>query len=159
MFSNRRAWFEHEFKQHLAERMWMCGVCSARTATKEAFLQHIERNHPEYTYVEGQIAAKTSKSVGWQMKSPVFCPLCERSLEPSPNMYAKHVGRHLEQIALVALRIHNFNETPEEDDDEFPASQSSDSRTDDDPSVDAHHDKESELPENDENANPAQTQS
>ncbi|KAK5659986.1 hypothetical protein OQA88_13452 [Cercophora sp. LCS_1] len=113
-FDNRRAWAEHEFYEHLAEKAWMCGACSARMSTKESCLQHIERNHPDYSYIEGQMAAKTCANAGWRMKPATHCPLCGFSIGQSLETYAKHVGRHLEQIALISLRIHNFDEALEE---------------------------------------------
>ncbi|KAK4207931.1 GTP-binding protein [Rhypophila decipiens] len=158
MFSNRRVWVEHEFQQHLAERVWSCGSCSARLSTKEAFLQHIERHHPEYTILESQIAAKTSESMGWRMKPNVFCPLCKMKLDPLLHVYAKHVGRHLEQIALIALRIHNSDEALE-DDDEFEVSQSSDSGIDEGITADAYYGEESMASRTQEIPQPTPTQS
>ncbi|KAI9172573.1 GTP-binding protein [Paramyrothecium foliicola] len=98
-FASRREWVEHEFQQHLAERVWLCSACSARTATKESFIQHVERNHPEYNWIEERIAIEASES-------------------PSIAVFAQHVGRHLEQIALVVLQIRSFGDSEQEDDDE-----------------------------------------
>lgn len=153
MFGSRRAWVEHEFQQHLAERVWSCGACSARLATKDAFLQHIERNHPEHTAVESQIAAKATENIGWRMKSPLSCPFCAKGLDPLLHVYAKHVGRHLEQIALIALRIHSSDEVLE-DDDEYLPSHSSDSGT----YEDIWGTNEPELVGKEEGTQPAQTQ-
>jgi hypothetical protein len=47
------------------------------------------------------------------MKSPVTCPLCQANLEPSLDVYAKHVGRHLEQIALIVLQTRVVGDSTE----------------------------------------------
>ncbi|ETS74067.1 hypothetical protein PFICI_13933 [Pestalotiopsis fici W106-1] len=115
-FSNRQDWAEHEFQHHLAEKVWMCSACSARMSTKEAFSNHLERNHPEYTWVEEHIAVELSENTGLYIKSPLICPMCKVTLEPSLQVYAKHVGRHLEQIALIVVQTQNMDESLEEND-------------------------------------------
>ncbi|KAF3015298.1 GTP-binding protein [Neopestalotiopsis sp. 37M] len=114
-FRNRKDWAEHEFQHHLSEKVWLCSACSARLSTREAFSSHLERNHPEYTWVEEHVAVELSENTSLHIKSPLICPMCKVTLEPSLQVYARHVGKHLEQIALIVVQIQNIDESLDDD--------------------------------------------
>lgn len=121
MFSSRRVWFEHELSEHLSE--WQCCYCSTEPfADLVDFEEHMETKHGgEFRKEQLSSLAKLSRRPLENIPA-ASCPFCdwptrlragEISSQDNGSMdvlvpwrrYRKHVGGHLEQLALSALPI------------------------------------------------------
>ena len=117
-------WFQHEMDEHRKE--WRCQFCSCELFTSVGSLEsHIQKEHLEYT--KQQISSLISLCE--QMPEAIAasaCPFCdwdarlrerppttdthtaETSLKPNilavtPGQFRRHVGNHLEHLALFAI--------------------------------------------------------
>ena len=103
-FITRKAWAEHEFEEHGLLHYWKCSQCNLTYADLEQAKEHLQTNHrdtlrqthlgltPEATLQCREIA---------NAERP--CPLCLESLGGRRREWVKHVGRHMEEIALMVL--------------------------------------------------------
>jgi hypothetical protein len=124
MFRSRHEWFAHELQVH--RREWVCQYCHQEPfATAASFSNHLVSTHP--AVLKGSkleaIVLQSEEPIG---KVPATaCKLCDQweievrskiqdSAEPfpdekkmeqysSPAKFRKHLGRHMEQLALFAL--------------------------------------------------------
>ena len=118
MFSNRHAWFEHELQCHRLK--WCCQFCSAPPFDSEAMLESHMQNRHARSYSSNQILALLNASRISQQPSDLVscrtCPLCDwdsnltAGLEGNDdpplktlNQLRRHLGSHMEQLALFAL--------------------------------------------------------
>ena len=124
LFHSRQEWAQHESGMH--RKKWRCKFCPGESSTSETILHdHLRERHPECT---GQQTSSLLSLSGkpWDfipMSCCLFCqwqPKIREQSQPihpepgalSPDMYNlevpseefyKHVGHHLEQLALFAL--------------------------------------------------------
>ncbi|MCJ1387908.1 hypothetical protein MMC18_000751 [Xylographa bjoerkii] len=101
MYEGRRQWFNHELQQH--RRSWSCnGHCDRKFDAGEALIAHIKKVSPGL-YSDVQLSTLVeiwASPMDTDAKS--LCPLC--SLEAIGTIQTRrHLGRHLEEIALFAL--------------------------------------------------------
>ncbi|KAG9231767.1 hypothetical protein BJ875DRAFT_106323 [Amylocarpus encephaloides] len=137
MFRSRNEWFEHELQNH--RREWICQFCEhSAFPTTSAFSKHMNSNH------QGVLTDTPLEAQLLQSEEPVdkidssACGLCDSweetlreqqasidSLQSSPDdknvrLYGKlkpfrrHLGRHMEQLALFALSSNLTEELDEE---------------------------------------------
>ena len=117
-------WFQHELDAHRKE--WRCQFCSCDSFASVASLEsHIQEKHSEYT--KQQISSLISLCEQMpEAIAPSACPFCdwdarlreripptdthtaETSLKPktlavTPGQFRRHVGNHLEHLALFAI--------------------------------------------------------
>jgi hypothetical protein len=127
MFRSRNEWFAHELQYHRRESV--CHFCQHDAfPTAEMFSKHVISSHPSI------LADSKIEAVVLQSEEPVAkipsnaCPLCnewETSLRESkqdskrlrfnggrivqpfgnPKQFRRHLGRHMEQLALFALPV------------------------------------------------------
>lgn len=150
MFDRRHMWFQHEMDKH--RKQWRCRFCSCELFGSAASLEsHLQDQHSEYT--KQQVLSLVALCA--QMPEHVAasaCPFCdwdadlreqavskENETERAPsesNIFAvsleqfqRHLGDHLEQLALFAIpppmkelsgassnqaaASHNSNHTPD----------------------------------------------
>ena len=103
-FSTRAAWADHEFKRHRFEERWSCPECGIEENSPQDWERHVNEDHAlSLTGPELTIA----KEVAWRTKDrPVDkeeCLLCRDTPAQSRRAFIKHVGRHMEEMALLAL--------------------------------------------------------
>jgi hypothetical protein len=140
MFRSRNEWFAHELQCH--RREWVCHFCQHDAfPTAEMFSKHAISSHPSV------LAGSKIEAVVLQSEEPVAkipsnaCPLCnewETSLRESkqdskrlrfnggkivqpfgtPKQFRRHLGRHMEQLALFALPVKGSDELEDESLDE-----------------------------------------
>jgi len=140
MFRSRNEWFVHELQCH--RRQWVCQFCQHDPLpTVQAFSNHVATIHPAI------LAASKMEAMILQSEEPVTkipskaCPFCnewERDLRDSKQdskilllndgkifepygttkQFRKHLGRHMEQMALFALPVQESNELEDESVDE-----------------------------------------
>lgn len=103
-FSTRAAWADHEFTEHRIIRSWSCPECPKQSDSEIEWLQHLETCH-ERTFLghKQQIAKKMAYTTQAKPAQDEECPLCLVILGKPRRAFVKHVGRHMEEIALVAL--------------------------------------------------------
>ena len=103
MYVNRTDWFRHESRVHRKE--WSCNV-EAHGAFRDSdrFAKHMEEEHGDVV-----IKAQLHNVVSW-CERPLetmlsTCPLCrsDDAKDLSPERLEKHLGRHMEILALFAL--------------------------------------------------------
>ena len=122
-YESRHRWFSHELQQH--RQCWTCSShCSREFRSREEFKQHIRRYRPGGVstaqiplYVDSAAVALD------QVDAESICPLCNIELQGTAQI-EKHLGRHLEEIALFALPQ---NDSDSENDVSFDSEDDSES--------------------------------
>ncbi|KAK4155957.1 hypothetical protein C8A00DRAFT_13067, partial [Chaetomidium leptoderma] len=116
-YQSQRAWFEHELLAHRSR--WRCTKCAEFFESPQALEQHVAARHSQ------EIAGKqTATIIDMSRRPPEFiqpseCPFCDgtwASAEPDAlsengaavvvvdiDQFRRHVGHHLQQIALFSL--------------------------------------------------------
>lgn len=114
-FQSQHSWFEHELLVHRSR--WFCSQCIMSFESSDRLARHISVHHHEVTS-DRQLSAIINQS-----KRPVEsilpdeCPFCVRlsekvnsgsTLSEEPlaidlDQFRRHLGRHLEEVALFAL--------------------------------------------------------
>ncbi|KUJ19143.1 uncharacterized protein LY89DRAFT_478685 [Mollisia scopiformis] len=141
MFRSRNEWFAHELQCH--RREWACQYCQHSAFTSaESFSRHIASAHPTI------LAHSKIEAIILQSEEPVTkisskaCPLCNEweekfsgswhdrkrlventeAIEPygTPKQFRRHLGRHMEQLALFALPVNASDDSDHESLDEEP---------------------------------------
>lgn len=131
-FSRRRDWRQH-MKEH--ERHWVCPygckpghtspeVChplrSLTTNTinyLQDFQAHLRKAHPNHVENVSIAALVDSCAHLNTTASTRHCPLCFQQ-KPNFSTWLKHVGHHLEQLALFAIPQHLRGESSDDDADD-----------------------------------------
>lgn len=131
LFSNRQDWFDHEVQCHRSR--WGCQFCSHTPfLTLDSFQAHFKKSHGK-GFSQDQIEAVCQASqFSVDHMEALDCPFCLdwdaqlRSLNPhvtadekivvTPNQFRRHVGGHMQQLALFAIsRAHLEQEEGEGD--------------------------------------------
>ena len=103
-FSDRIAWADHEFSKHRISSSWTCPECSAQCNAEVEWAQHLKDCH-QRTFVGSklQVAKTMACKIRPKPAEEESCPLCGIVLGKPRRAFVKHVGRHMEEIALMAL--------------------------------------------------------
>ncbi|KAK0726730.1 hypothetical protein B0T26DRAFT_637497 [Lasiosphaeria miniovina] len=116
-FTSQHSWFEHELLKH--RNNWRCQICHDPDApafgTVEEIHRHITQSHSDV--LEKQVADVVEQSrrpLQWIPAND--CPLCDENwasadvgkgdghvIVVDPDQFRKHLGHHLQQIALFSL--------------------------------------------------------
>ncbi|KAI2638009.1 ankyrin repeat-containing domain protein [Hypomontagnella submonticulosa] len=113
-FESRHKWWAHEMECH--RKQWECGMCNARPPNRTKMVEHLKEVHGD------QIPKGYEETVTNRFGRPMphiaaaDCPLCdysgilrrrgyaeEETQHLSPEKFGRHLGRHLEQLALFVL--------------------------------------------------------
>ena len=103
-FSTRSAWAQHEFEEHQTEYVWKCNECGIESTSPELWRNHLQKAH-DCVLSRSQLLTAVGTALRCRDK-PVdqeVCPLCLTHPGTSRRKFATHVGRHMEEIALVVL--------------------------------------------------------
>ncbi|KAF2396578.1 hypothetical protein EJ06DRAFT_225929, partial [Trichodelitschia bisporula] len=115
-FNSRRAWFEHELLAH--RHRWLCQHCLTYFTSPDNLAVHICLEHLD-TVQGSQVQAIVEQSKRRiEFIQPAECPFCDvswaeadrnRNGDPKPSIvsldeFERHVGHHMQQIALFALQ-------------------------------------------------------
>lgn len=135
-FQRRSHWLNHILQHHW--RSWYCLLgCNREYSNRESIKSHILDAH---SGAVSSTSLETLSSLGEKprpLNQEVMCPLCHAELQ-SINEYAKHVGKHLVDIALFALP------SGEVDDEETSDKEMSESNND----HDSDHESTDDIKEN-----------
>ncbi|KAL9616494.1 MAG: hypothetical protein Q9160_008637 [Pyrenula sp. 1 TL-2023] len=103
LFTTRKGWVQHEIDHHLSSLIYRCPRCEDIIDTKDELLHHMEESHD--TVIENFRSAILAKAqvIEQRPASDAECQLCHQTSFTNNREYATHVGKHLEEIALIAL--------------------------------------------------------
>ena len=113
-FSSRAAWAAHEFSRHRTTRSWTCPECPQDFPDVSGWENHLQERHRLFFSGPNLRIAKSNalRIEARQIKNDE-CPLCRIVVGKPRRGFVKHVGRHMEEIALMALP-RNVEEDTEE---------------------------------------------
>lgn len=114
-FRSQHAWFEHELLIHRSR--WVCPECSTDFRSSHDLKEHVSQYHHGLVS-KRQLSAfidQSKRSV--ESIQPSECPFCDDSwaradssfacsddaLFVNPDQFRRHVGKHMEQVALFSL--------------------------------------------------------
>ncbi|KAF8421821.1 ankyrin repeat-containing domain protein [Tirmania nivea] len=134
-FDSTHQWFNHELEVHRLQ--WFCGSCSAVLSSAKSFQKHMRQEHPNLLFATscGELQALTDRAERPIQRIPATeCPLCDydeilkqrrrgselgiaANNEPITlrlKTFRRHLGRHLEQLALFVLPKSELMEMPQD---------------------------------------------
>ncbi|KAK0704394.1 hypothetical protein B0H67DRAFT_557217 [Lasiosphaeris hirsuta] len=114
-FESKHKWWAHENESH--RKRWSCGICHTPRPNLAAMTDHLRTAHPD------QVPEHQAEVVACRFSRPLAyidaadCPLCDypdvlrrrggytdQEIRRIPNdKFGRHLGRHLEQLALFVL--------------------------------------------------------
>jgi hypothetical protein len=157
LFESRVAWKNHENAEH--RRDWRCPSCRRDFGTRVSVAQHVSVEHPatEDGLVYALITAASPQHASAKVSD---CPFCDDyharpdSIHPGPvtiqhehswydlsvsiDIYQRHLGRHMEQLALFAVPSVAADDDDDEEDDN-DTHDSDDDDNDDDETLAVQH--------------------
>ena len=105
-FKTRAAWGDHEFSKHRFHYKWHCSFCSQLYPNIGVCRAHLKETHKinseslpnvEAHFIQHKIQ---SRPIEQEM-----CHICGEKPAATKRAFLKHVGRHMEKIALMALPV------------------------------------------------------
>ena len=103
-FPTRATWADHEFAEHRIIRSWSCPECARQCDSEIEWIQHLGKCHQRsFVGPQHQVAKKMAYKVRARPTENEECPLCQVVVGKPRREFVKHVGRHMEEIALMAL--------------------------------------------------------
>jgi hypothetical protein len=125
-FPKRALWAEHEFNIHRMKKTWVCPNCPLEYGTIEEWTEHLHSEHG--TEFSGPLAKVALDAAERRVECPIkdqICPFCFNHPAITRREFVRHVGRHLEEVALAALPI---EDAPDLSDTERPEINESESQ-------------------------------
>ncbi|EME79157.1 uncharacterized protein MYCFIDRAFT_34701 [Pseudocercospora fijiensis CIRAD86] len=110
-YTKRRDWQRHMSRNHF--RVWKCSVgCSAQFSTADDLITHLVDDHKQPSDASDLQRLAEICAEPMPLSEALTCPLCQK-LELTLSSWFKHVGRHMEQLALFALPSHLLEDEQE----------------------------------------------
>lgn len=105
VFPTRKLWAEHEFSKHRCHVSFTCYICSRSLDSDKLLLDHLQVEHErgDLSEIQAQEIARTARITQTQPIGEQRCPLCQKTGWLTQRAFVKHLGKHLESIALLAL--------------------------------------------------------
>ena len=114
-FPSRAAWANHEFSKHRNTRLWKCPDCPQEFHEVSGWEQHLQEQH---CLLFSGTNLQVAKDMALKTKAKCIendeCPLCRIVVGKPRRGFVKHVGRHMEEIALMVLPRDVEDSTEEE---------------------------------------------
>lgn len=125
-FPTRAAWSDHEFAEHRITQQWNCPECSDTYTRTVDWEDHLQRDHKcVFAGSRLQVALRMALHKQCKAAENEECPLCRIIPGKPRRAFIKHVGRHMEEIALMALPRNAEDESDEgsisSDEESIPA--------------------------------------
>ena len=95
---------QHEFQTHRIGTEWRCTFCKETSNSQETFRKHLVLAHireVESSQIEELISA--SERIVPCDAAKEMCPFCISAPAKTREGFARHVGKHLQDISLAAL--------------------------------------------------------
>jgi hypothetical protein len=103
-FRSQREWINHEFQAHRVNTQWWCNICNEPFDTQGLLRAHIEGSHQQdAVLLPAEEVFTASKKLIPKDARAEMCPFCLTAPAQTQHGFARHVGRHLREISLVAL--------------------------------------------------------
>ncbi len=103
-FPSRAAWAEHEFSNHRTTQSWTCPECAKDFLEVSTWEKHLQEMHRLFFSRSNlQVAKDMALKTEARRIEDDECPLCRIVVGKPRRGFVKHVGRHMEEIALMAL--------------------------------------------------------
>lgn len=103
-FPKPSSWADHEFQHHRFIRYWVCPECSRESCSTLDWEQHLNDAHNQKFLGPNLIAARIiACRIRPKRAEEEECPLCRVVLGKPRRAFVRHVSRHMEDIALMAL--------------------------------------------------------
>ena len=103
-FPSRAAWAEHEFSNHRTTQSWTCPECAEDFLEISTWEKHLQDMHRLFFSRSNlQVAKDMALKTEARRIEDDECPLCRIVVGKPRRGFVKHVGRHMEEIALMAL--------------------------------------------------------
>ena len=103
-FSSRATWADHEFSKHRNTRLWKFPDCPQEFHEVSGWEQHLQARHCLFfSGTNLQVAKNMALKTEAKCIENDECPLCRIVIGKPRRGFVKHVGRHMEEIALMAL--------------------------------------------------------
>ena len=103
-FPNRAAWADHEFIKHRVNQFWTCPECPESSSTAVGWANHLEAVHQRaFSGPNLEVARDMAYNAESRPVENEECPFCRVFLRRPRRAFIKHVGSHMEEIALMAL--------------------------------------------------------
>ncbi len=107
-FPSRNAWAEHEWEKHRSCPVWACPECPVECSTSADWIQHVRKVHGRALgSSHGTSAADAAARRRPRIINDGKCHLCNKVLGTSQKDIRNHIGKHLEEVALMALPKEN----------------------------------------------------
>jgi len=116
---------DHELQFHMRySSQWLCiGDCPKSFSHREDFVAHIFGDLLGNSNLDlniDEIVDSRESRTAHEPSMPVNCPFCLETIEENRRAFQKHVGRHLEEIALNSLsRKISISSAEEEEEPEY----------------------------------------
>ncbi len=111
-FPSRNAWAEHEWEKHRSYPIWACPECPVECCTSADWIEHVRKVHGRsLASSHGTSAADAAARRRPRIIDDEKCHLCDRALGLSQKDIRSHVGKHLEEVALMALPKENEDDS------------------------------------------------
>ena len=137
-FPSRSAWAHHEFQEHRFDRYWACPECPRKSCSTLDWEHHLNNAHNQKFAGHNLVSARNNACrISPKHAEDEQCPLCLVVLGKPRRAFVKHVCRHMEDIALMALPSN-----AEEDSEVGSISTNPNSNEDNDTGKDLHIDEE-----------------
>ena len=116
-FSRRREWARHNDTMH--DRTWVFPYsCVKPMSSLTELSSHLASEHTLAALPHILQKASIASGQAAEVDKSLICPLCTRPCN-STKSWTKHVGHHLEQLALFSLPMELFStDTPDNSDEE-----------------------------------------
>ena len=103
-FPSRAAWAEHEFSNHRTTQSWTCPECAKDFLEVYTWEKHLKEMHRLFFSRSNlQIAKDMALITKARRIEDDECPLCRIIVGKPRRGFVRHVGQHMEEIALMAL--------------------------------------------------------
>lgn len=104
LFASRATWAEHEFTQHRITHSWGCLECSKSFPSALEWQKHVKEGHFLF---QSETRLRVVRDMVMKPEpnriEEMECPLCRTVLGKPRRAFVQHVGRHMEEIALIVL--------------------------------------------------------
>lgn len=121
LYHSRKAWMNHEFSCHRNSRDWVCVQdCGIIFESEDIFYSHLKDGHHIPVKDVEILAQKCCRQKSPPLGQKTTCPLCLKEIPESRRSLQRHIGKHMEEIALTALppEVYQTGNSTEESDSE-----------------------------------------
>lgn len=105
-FTSRKMWAEHELRNHRSREVLHCWSCNEDFDLEQGYLDHFNEHHKsdqDATGAEWQTIPSGAKLSIVRDMGHESCNICCRVGFETQRDFINHVGRHMEEIALITL--------------------------------------------------------